>query len=91
VKSSSSSSIYDGTSYSTGSTDTTLHAMSRLGFDSVKLEVISSSSFGRSFLISSRGGKILSVEGFFTISKTAACFPLLLLTLVISFKALAFF
>jgi len=38
-----------------------------------------------------KGGKILSVAGVLTISKTTTCFLSSLLTLVISFKALAFF
>jgi len=91
MKSLSTSSTSDGTSYSVGSTDTTLHMMSRLGSDSMKLEVTTSSSLERSFLMVDKGGKILSVAGLFTISKTAACFPLLLSTFVTSFKASAFF
>ena len=61
-------------SYSTSSIDTTLQTMSRLGSESEKFEVISSSSFGRSFFTVDKGGKILSMAGFLTISKTAACF-----------------
>jgi len=91
VKSFSTPSISDGTSYSTRSTDTTLHMISRLGYDFVKLEVTSSSSLGISFLMVNKGGKILSVAGLFTISKTAGCFPLSLSTFVIFFKASAFF
>jgi len=67
VKSLSTSSISNGTSYSTRSTDTTLHMISRLGSDSVKLEVTSSSSLGRSFLMVDKGRKIISVAGLFTI------------------------
>jgi len=90
VKSLSTSLTSDGTSYSIGSTYTT-HITSKLGSDPEKFDAISSSSSGQFFSNMGKGGNILSVAGLLTILKTASCFPSPLLTLVISFKAFAFF